>query len=163
MPEAVQRSGLTACQREKDLMSRRITLPILLFLTIVAASSCHRSKSSPAKYMGQLVAYHGCSHYIVKFLDGPITDSSVLVKSWIDTAYHNGAVTDTTFTNVFTVKNWITFQQANLKLGDMFTFELNQHDPNTGTYYTCDIWPIDMPAVSNTVTDIRLVCPSCSQ
>ena len=138
-------------------MLRRATLPILLFLTVVITSSCHRSKSNPSKYIGQLVAYGGCSHYVVKFLAGPISDSSVLVKSWTDTAYHDGIVTDTTFTNVFTVKNWITFQQANVQLGELFSFELNQHDPNTGTYYTCAIWPFDMPAVSNTVTNIQPV------
>ncbi len=138
-------------------MLHRVTLPILLLPIIIVASNCRRSQPSPARYIGKYVVSDGCGQSVVKFLSGPITDSSVLVKSWTDTAYHNGMVADTTFTNVFAVKNWMTFRRANLKLGDVFTFALNQHDPNTDTLYMCPLRNFAMPAVANTVTDIQPV------
>ncbi|HEX3935044.1 MAG TPA: hypothetical protein VHW43_10230 [Puia sp.] len=65
---------------------------------------------------------------------------------------------DSTFTNVFTVKDWILFQQANVSVGDTFTFTLNGPVPDSSQeYYTCMVWPYNMPSVSNNVTNIQLV------
>jgi len=99
---------------------------------------------------GVLVENPGCGHFIVKLLSGAITDSSVLVKSWTDTQ------TNSTFTNVFTVKDWILMQQAYLSVGDTFSFTLNGPVPNSSQiYYTCAVFPYNMPSASNNVTNIK--------
>lgn len=130
-------------------------LPIMLaILVVLCGLACRRSNASSgiSGMTGKLVESAGCGNYIVKLLSGPITDSSVLVKSWTD------PVTDSTFTNVFTVKDWIYFQQANVSVGDTFTFTLNGPVPNPSQeYYTCMVLPYNMPSVSNNITNIQLV------
>ena len=137
------------------MMRRMILLPLtLLFIIIVTAVACRRSSASPGipGMTGVLVENSGCGHDVVQLLSGPITDSSVLVKAWTDT------VTNKSFMNVFTVRDWITFQQANVSVGDTFTFTLNGPDPNAGKiYYTCMIAPYPSPADSNTVTSIQKI------
>ena len=101
---------------------------------------------------GKLVESAGCGNYIVKLLSGSITDSSVLVKSWTD------PVTNSTIANVFTVKDWIYFQQANVSVGDTFSFTLNGPVPDSSQQYnTCMVVPYNMPSVFNNVTNIQLV------
>lgn len=134
---------------------QRIT-PTVFLLFILFVAACHRSTvpSGIPGITGTLVENSGCSHYVVKFLSGPLPDSSLLVKSWTDTVTHRS------FTNVFTVRDWITFQQANIAVGDTFTFTLNGPDPNAGKiYYTCMIAPYPSPADSNTVTKIQKISP----
>ena len=130
-------------------------LPIMLaILVVLCGLACKRSNASSGTsgMTGQLVESPGCGHFIVKLLSGSITDSSVLVKSWTDSA------TDSTFTNVFTVKDWIAFQQANVSVGETFTFTLNGPVPDSSQeYYTCMVIPYNMPSVSNNVTNIQLV------
>src|ERR1700744_1968064 len=133
-------------------MTRSITATLLL-LTLFTGFSCRRSQEIPAPQLtGQLVEFAGCSHYVVKVLSGPITDSSVLVPTWTDTS------TQVTYSNVFSVKNWINFQQAGVALGDTFTFTLNGAVPDSNqTYYTCMIRFFNMPAVYNNVTNVQLI------
>ncbi len=123
------------------------------FLVVLCGLACRRSTLIPAPVAtGLLIESPGCGHFIVKLLSGSITDSSVLVKSWTD------PVTDSTFTNVFTVKDWIYFQQANISAGDTFTFTLNGAVPDSSQQYnTCMVIPYNMPSVSNNVTNIQLV------
>ena len=74
------------------------------------------------------------------------------MKSWTD------AVTGSTFSNVFTVKDWILMDQVGVTTGDTFSFTLNGPLPDSLTdkvYYTCMIQFYTMPAVSNDVTNIQ--------
>ena len=154
--EAVQRLLPILCQRGKANNMRRITfLPIIIFFTaILFLSACRRTtmiEYPPViSATGVLVENPGCGHYIVKLLSGAITDSSVLVKSWTDTQ------TGSTFTNVFTVKDWVLMQQANLSVGDTFSFTLNGTVPDSSKVYnTCDVVPYNLPSASNNVTNIK--------
>ena len=138
-------------------------LPILLTILVVPGGlACRRSTLIPPPNVlaggstatGTLVESPGCGHYIVKFiLDDPnSTDTSVMVKSWTD------PVTNSTIANVFTVKDWIYFQQANVSVGDTFSFTLNGPVPDSSQQYnTCMVVPYNMPSVSNNVTNIQLV------
>lgn len=131
---------------------------MLVTVVVLFALACRRSTLIPPppklndSLTATLVENASCSYYVVKLLSGPTSDSSVVVKSWTD------PVTHSTFTNVFTVKDWIQFQQANISVGDTFTFTLNGPVPDsTQAYYTCMIVPYNMPSVYNNVTNIQLV------
>ena len=89
-------------------------------------------------------------HVVVKVLSGSIADSSV-EQFWTDGA------TGITYSNVFTVKDWIEIYQAQLSVGDTFTFTLNGPVPDSTLWYGCAILPLgfDLPSVSNNVTNIQ--------
>ena len=139
-------------------MLQRISLPvILLFASVLVGLSCRRSTLTPSELTGGsvltgvVVEAPGCGLYVVKVLSGSIADSSV-VPSWTDTK------TDSTFTNVFTVKDWILMDQVQVPVGDTFTFTLNGPLPDSlinKTYFTCDVEFYNMPAISNNVTNIQ--------
>jgi hypothetical protein len=136
-------------------MIQRLFLPMtLLFMIIVTAAACRRSSTSPgiSGVTGELVENPGCGHYVVRLLSGPTTDSTVALPSWTDTATH------TTFANVFMVRNWVHFQQANLSVGDTFTFTLNGPDPEANSiYHTCAVFFYNMPSDSDVVTNIQKI------
>lgn len=132
-----------------NAMIRRIGVLLLLVFAAVTGFHCRREKM-PVVLTGKLVDIAACNGYIVQILSGPIPDSSVLVKSWTN------SLTDSTYTNVFTVKDGCTFAAALLSQGDVFTFTLNGEAPNQ-TCFTCDIVIFPLPSVYNTVTNIKLV------
>ena len=130
-------------------MKRRILLMGLLLLIAVTGFRCKKS-NVPAIWTGKLVVFASCADYVVQLQSGPVSDSSVLTKSWTDSA------TDSSFTNVFKVSDVCTFAAALVKVGDVFTFTLNGPTP-AQTCFTCDIVPsFPMPAASNSVTNIKL-------
>lgn len=110
---------------------------------------CKKNMTSDS-WVGTLVANGGCGHYIVQLLSGPVPDSGVLTKSWTDNA------TDSTYLNVFRVKNVCTFPAADINVGDTFRFTLNGPVP-TQMCNMCDMEPYPMPATSNSVTDIKII------
>lgn len=121
----------------------------VILLMALCCVACRRSTLIPHPYpgiTGTVVENPGCGHFVVKILSGSYPDSSV-ESSWTDT------VTKTTFTNVFTVGNFVQMQQAQLAPGDTFGFTLNGPVPE-GIYNTCAIWPYNMPTATNNVTNI---------
>jgi hypothetical protein len=79
-----------------------------------------------------------------------IPDSSV-VKSWTDTQ------NDSTFINVFTVKDGPAMQLAQVVVGDTFTFTLNGPVPDSlSKYASCAVLTSNVPGVYNNVTNIQL-------
>jgi len=133
-----------------DFMKRRILLMGLLLLMAVTGFRCKKS-NVPAIWTGKLVVFATCADYVVQLQSGPISDSTVLTKSWTDSA------TDSSFTNVFKVSDVCTFAAALVHVGDVFTFTLNGPTP-TQLCFTCNIAPsFPMPAASNSVTNIKLV------
>jgi hypothetical protein len=135
-------------------MIQRISLPvILLFASVLVGFSCRRSNivlpPASSAATGVLVAQPGCS-YVVKIINAPIPDSSV-VKSWTDTQ------NDSTFTNVFTVKDGPAMQLAQVAVGDTFTFTLNGPVPDSlSKYASCDVLTSNVPGVYDNVTNIQL-------
>jgi hypothetical protein len=130
-------------------MKRRILLMGLLLLIAVTGFRCKKN-NVPAIWTGKLVVFASCADYVVQLQSGPISDSSILTKSWTDSA------TDSSYTNVFKVSDVCTFAAALVNVGDVFTFTLNGPVP-AQTCFTCDIVPFfPMPAASNSVTNIKL-------
>jgi hypothetical protein len=143
-------------------MKQRLLLPLVVFFSsVLILFACRRSvitaqpapplnsTNQPVTATGVFVAQSGCT-YVVKVLSGSIPDSSV-VKSWTDTQ------NDSTFTNVFTVKDGPAIQLAQVAIGDTFTFTFNGPVPDSvSTIASCDILTTNVPGVYNNVTDIRL-------
>lgn len=120
-----------------------------ILLAALCCFACRRSTPvpfPPATVTGTVVENPGCGHFIVKVLSGTYADSSV-EKSWTD------SVTDSTFTNVFGVRNFMQMQQAQLVQGDTFRFTLNGPVPDS-IYMTCMIVPYNMPSATDNVTNI---------
>jgi hypothetical protein len=131
-------------------MNRRSCLVALLFILVGSGFHCKKVTADNA-WTGKLVVFASCADYVVQLQSGPIADSSILTKSWTDSA------TDSSYTNVFRVSDVCTFAAAELKVEDVFTFTLNGPTP-VQTCLICDIVPsFPMPATSNVVTNIRLV------
>ena len=138
----------------------RYLLPsTLVFLVVLFGTACRHSTLVPSKITDTssdtLTGTFaddpgGCGHVVVKVLSGSIADSSV-EQFWTDGA------TGIKYTNVFTVKDWIEIYQAQLSVGDTFTFTLNGPVPDSTLWYGCDIVPLrfEMPSVSNNVTKIQ--------
>ncbi|HEV2480710.1 MAG TPA: hypothetical protein VGS79_13630, partial [Puia sp.] len=87
----------------------------LILLVVLCCFACRRSTliphpSSSDTLTGTVVENPGCGHYIVQILSGSFADSNV-VKSWTD------PVTGSTFSNVFTVKDWILMDQVHVTTG----------------------------------------------
>ena len=124
----------------------------LILLVALCCFACRRTTLIPHPTLtGTIVENPGCGHYVLQVLSGPIADSSV-AKSWTDT------VTGKTFSNVFTIRDWILMDQAHLSTGDTFSFTLNGPLPdslNNKVFYTCMIAFYNMPAVSNDVTNMQ--------
>jgi hypothetical protein len=137
-------------EEKMGFMKRRSLLMGLLLLMAVAGFRCKKS-AVPAVWTGKLVVFASCADYVVQLQSGPISDSSVLTKSWTDSA------TGSVYTNVFKVSDVCTFAAALVNVGDVFTFTLNGPTPSQ-ICNTCDIVPtFPMPATSNSVTNIKLV------
>jgi hypothetical protein len=119
---------------------------------ILGGTGFHCKKSTAENlWTGKLVVFASCADYVVQLQSGPVSDSSVLTKSWTDSA------TDSSFTNVFKVSDVCTFGAALVHVGDVFTFTLNGPIP-AQTCFTCAIVPsFPMPAANNSVTNIKLV------
>jgi hypothetical protein len=147
----MQRWRRIDCQGSKcDFMKRRILLMGLLLLMAVTGFRCKKS-NAPEIWTGELVVFAACADYVVQLQSGPVSDSSVLTKSWTDSG------TDSTYINVFRVSDICTFAAAGVHVGDVFTFTLNGPTPDQ-ICNTCDIVPsFPMPATSNSVTSIKLV------
>lgn len=121
----------------------------LILLVAFCCFACRRSTLIPPPsptLTGTVVENPGCGHFIVKVLSGTFADSSV-EKSWTD------SMTDSTFSNVFTVRNFMQMQQAQLVQGDTFSFTLNGAVPDS-IYFTCMVVPYNMPAATDNVTNI---------
>jgi hypothetical protein len=129
-----------------DFMKRRLLLMALLMLIAGAGFHCKKN-NTPGIWQGKLVAGL-CGQFVVQLQSGPISDSSVLTKSWIN------RVNDSIYSNVFGVKDGCTFAEANLKIGDVFTFTLNGAAP-VQICVVCDIAAYIMPPTLNTVTNIQ--------
>jgi hypothetical protein len=146
--------------KEEKVLMRYLLSSTFLFLVVLFGLACRHSTLIPSKIndpaSDTLTATFadnpgGCGHVVVKVLSGSIADSSVQ-KFWTD------AATGVSFTNVFAVKDWVEIAQAQLSVGDTFTFTLNGPVPDSTTWYaTCEIVPLrfDMPSVSNNVTNIQ--------
>lgn len=130
-------------------MKNRIFFFVIMLLLAGSGWRCKKNAANNNKWTGKLVVWADCDHFVVQLQSGPIPDSGVLTRSWTDTA------TDSSFTNVFTVKDVCTFAQANLKQGDVFSFTLNGAAP-VETCMTCDVMPsFPLPPASNIVTNIQ--------
>ena len=130
-------------------MRRRIVCLALVLVFAGGSFHCKKNMASDT-WVGTLVVNGGCGHYIVQLLSGPVPDSGVLTKSWTDIA------TDSTFRNVFGVRNDCTFPAAVINVGDTFRFTLNGPVPRQ-ICNMCDVELFDMPAASNSVTDIEII------
>jgi hypothetical protein len=138
-------------------MIRYLFAMALVFMIVFFGLACRRSTLIPPppasgdSLTGTLVEAPGCGYDIVKIVSGSYPDSSV-VKSWTD------SVSGATFTNVFSVKDYILFYQDKITVGDTFTFTLNGPVPDSlQLYYGCNIIPYNVPSVWNNVTNIKLV------
>ena len=124
-----------------------------MIFILLPGLACRRSTIIPppsSTLIGTVVENPGCGNFIVRVLSGSIADSSV-VKSWTDT------VTGSTFTNVFTVRDWIVMDVDKVAVGDTFSFTLNGPLPDylNTIYYPCMMEFYTMPPVSNNVTNIQ--------
>ncbi len=153
--------GFLLMSKEEKLLMRYLLWSALMFLVVLFGPACRHSTLIPSKIDDPLSDTltgtfadnpGGCGHVVVKVLSGSIADSSV-EQFWTDGA------SGITYTNVFTVKDWIEIDQAQLSVGDTFTFTLNAPVPDSTLWYGCDIQPLhfDMPSVSNNVTNIQKV------
>jgi hypothetical protein len=128
-------------------------LMAVLFWVSVGVTSCKKNDSGTRR-TGKLVVIGGCAHYIVQLMDVTAADSSVVTQSWTNPN------TDSTYTNVFGVKDVCTFQEAiaaaNVNVGDEFSLTLNGPVPGQ-ICNECDILPFPMPTAMNSVTNIQLV------
>ena len=151
--------GLELVSKEEKLPMRYLLLSTLFFLVVLFGLACRHSTLIPSKITNTssdtLTGTFadnpgGCGHVVVKVLSGSIADSSV-EQFWTDGG------TGITYTNVFTVKDWVEIDQAQLSVGDTFTFTLNGPVQDSTIYYGCAILPLrfDMPSVSNNVTNIQ--------
>jgi hypothetical protein len=135
-------------------MKRRVFPILILFVAAVFVNSCKKTSNSDTRHTGKLVADGGCGHYIVQLIDSTAADSTFLTKSWTD------PLTDSTYTNVFTVSDVCTFQEIadidHVMVGSVFLFTLNGPVPPQ-ICNECDVLPFNMPAASNSVTNLELV------
>lgn len=90
-----------------------------------------------------------CDHFIVQIQSGQYQPSQV-VASWTDSE------NDSTYTNVFIVKNICSFAAARLPVGTVFQFTIDS-TATDAICNTCDAAPFASPAASNTVTNIKVV------
>lgn len=133
-----------------DLMKRGIYLVAIALL--LGGSGYHCKKSADhSVWTGKLVLTADCDDFVVQLQSGPVPDSGILTKSWTDSATGNS------YTDVFRVKDVCTFAEANLSVGDVFTFTLNGAVP-AQVCMICNVVPnYPMPAANNAVTNIQLV------
>jgi len=141
-------TGPDILSRRKKHMKRTMFLPIIMLLFAGAGFNCQPSKIKPASLTGKLVINKPCGHYVIQVLSGDV-DPGFLVKSWRD------SITNTSYSNVFTVANSCNFTGSGLSPNDVFTFKIN----DTSFVQNCMLCMIfyPTPVVSNTVSDIQLV------
>jgi hypothetical protein len=128
---------------------KRIIANILLAV-VLAGSGFHCKKTTDNNiWTGKLVTGL-CAFYVVQLQSGPISDSSILTKSWFD------SLTNTSYTNVFEVSDLCTFGAADVKVGDVFAFTLNGPTPVQNCYIPLCLPDLPVPATKNSVTNIKV-------
>ena len=121
-----------------------------IFAVAVVVLSCGAFQCTPSHerpgLVGKLVINGPCGNYVVQIVSGDY-DHSKVVPVWKDPA------TDTTYTNVFTVKNRCTFGGYGIQKGQLFTFLMND-SVIVQNGMVCKIY-VAVPPLSNTVTAAR--------
>ena len=130
-------------------MMRYKRVPTVILLTVIVSiatvgASCHREHLSPERIVGKLVINGACGNYVIQVISGKIAPSRYLA-SW-----SNG---DTTYTNVFTVRDRCHFGQNGVKQNQKFSFLLSD-TAVVQTCMVCDIY-VAVPNVSNWITDVQ--------
>ena len=104
-----------------QMSKRKSYMKLLLIFSVICLCNIHCKKDSHSGdtvYTGRLIVNGPCEHYAIELTGGNM-DTSLIVKSWLDTD------NDTTYTNAFAVANYCTFGANGLQKGDVFTFTIN--------------------------------------
>lgn len=125
-------------------MRTRTVFGALLILTLgFAGWSCKKNHSRPNRVYGTLVISGPCANYVIR-VDSGYIDPALVTVSW--------TTADTTYNNVFAVKNVCAFSNHNFKQGQALSFFVND-STFTNDCMICAIAHQDPPNF-NVVSDI---------
>jgi hypothetical protein len=148
--------GLPGMSRIKNDMLRPFLRTFLLALLILSGFQCKKHTSNGPLLYGTLIASDGCAQYVVSVFDGPF-DPATVVDTWKDTD------NDSVYHHVFrltAVRGACGIGYYGVTKGDTFTFRMDPHPQNMTCFVCAVMTTLDMPPVSDAITDVQLIHPT---
>lgn len=128
-------------------MRRLLALSALLGLLLSGISACRRHNDGN-ELRGKLVLAAGCGNYVIQLLHGKLPPDRINT-TWKD------PLTDSVYTNVFTVANACDFNASKLVLGDIIRFRVDNSGPVPVQNCVFCTWYRPAPPANNIVLDAR--------
>lgn len=125
----------------------KLFAPIIIFLSVVLSSAtCNKTTTPGSCYKGQLVIKGACMNYVIKVLDGNMSNLNI-AKTWVDEA------TDKTYENVFALSSKCSF--PDMKEGDEFYFTIDNNPKSDCA--VCMIYRA-VPKEANSIAVTKTAC-----
>jgi len=128
-------------------MRRFLALSALLGLLLGGISACRRHNDNN-ELRGKLILAAGCGNYVIQLQKGYLPPDRINT-TWKD------PLTDSVYTNVFTVANACSFNAAKLVLGDVISFRVDNSTPVPVQDCIFCAWYRPAPPANNIVLDTR--------
>ena len=130
-------------------MRRFYVLPALLGYLLFGLSACRRHNDLN-ELRGRVIMPAGCGTYIIQLLQGSLPPDRINA-SWKD------PLTDSVYTNVFTVTNYCDFPASKATPGNTIAFRVDNSNPPPAQTCVICMWYRPAPAQNNVVLDVRTV------